>query len=309
MAFIDYYKVLEIDKNASEKDIKNAYRKLARKYHPDLNPNDEEANKKFQQLNEANEVLSDPEKRKKYDKYGENWQHGEAYEQQARQQANQQAGGFGGYAGFGGAQGYGDDEGFGSEDFSDFFQSMFGGGGSGTRGGRSARFRGQDYNASLNLNLRDVLETHKQTLTVNGKNIRITIPAGIENGQTIKIAGHGAPGVNGGPAGDLFIKFNIAPDTDFKRDGNDLYATLKLDLYTAVLGGEITADTLTGKVKLKIKPETQNGTKVKLKGKGMPVYKKDNEFGDLYLTFDILIPTNLTEKQRQLFEELAKSST
>ncbi|AYL99425.1 DnaJ C-terminal domain-containing protein [Mucilaginibacter celer] len=303
MAFIDYYKVLELDKNASEKDIKNAYRKLARKYHPDLNPNDEEANKKFQQLNEANEVLSDPEKRKKYDKYGENWQHGEAYEQQARQQANQQTGGFGGYGGFG------DDEGFGSEDFSDFFQSMFGGGSAGTRGGRSAKFRGQDYNASLNLNLRDVLETHKQTITVNGKNLRITIPAGIENGQTIKIAAHGAPGVNGGPAGDLFIKFNITPDPDFKRDGNNLYATLKLDLYTAVLGGEVTADTLTGKVKLKVKPETQNGAKVKLKGKGMPVYKKDNEFGDLYLTYEIQMPTNLTERQKQLFEELAKSST
>lgn len=305
MAFIDYYKVLALDKNASEKDIKNAYRKLARKYHPDLNPNDDEANKKFQQLNEANEVLSDPEKRKKYDKYGENWQHGEAYEQQARQQANSQGGGSGGYGGFSGAQGFGDDEGFGSSDFSDFFQSMFGGGAAGTRGG----FRGQDLNASLTLNLRDILETHKQTLTVNGKNIRITIPAGIENGQTIKIAGHGSLGVNNGPAGDLFIKFNITPDADFKRDGSNLYTTLKLDLYTAVLGGEITADTLTGKVKVKVKPETPNGSKVKLKGKGMPVYKKEGEIGDLYLTYDIQIPTNLTDKQKQLFEELAKSST
>lgn len=304
MAFIDYYKVLELDKNASEKDIKNAYRKLARKYHPDLNPNDEEANKKFQQLNEANEVLSDTEKRKKYDKYGENWQHGEAYEQQA----NSQGGGFGSYGDFGGAEGFGSNDGFGSEDFSDFFQSMFGGTGS-ARGGRQAKYRGQDYNASLSLNLRDVLETHKQTLAVNGKNIRITIPAGVENGQTIKIAGHGAPGVNGGPAGDLYIQFNVAPDPGFKRDGNNLYTTLKLDLYTAVLGGEVTADTLTGKVKVKVKPETQNGIKVKLKGKGMPVYKKENEFGDLYITYNIQTPTNLTEKQKQLFEELAKSST
>jgi curved DNA-binding protein len=308
MAFIDYYKVLELDKNASEKDIKNAYRKLARKYHPDLNPNDEEANKRFQQLNEANEVLSDPEKRKKYDKYGENWQHGEAYEQQSRQQAGAQGNSFGDYSGFDGAEGFGNNEGFGSEDFSDFFQSMFGGAG-GTRGGRQAKYRGQDYNASLSLNLRDVLETHKQMLTVNGKNIRITIPAGIENWQTIKIAGHGAPGVNGGPAGDLYIQFNIVPDASFKRDGNNLYTTLKLDLYTAVLGGEITADTLNGKVKVKVKPETQNGTKVKLKGKGIPVYKKENEFGDLYLTYDIQTPTNLNEKQKQLFEELAKSST
>ncbi|MEO8886721.1 MAG: J domain-containing protein [Mucilaginibacter sp.] len=300
MPFIDYYKILEVDKKASEKDIKNAYRKLARKYHPDLNPNDAEANKKFQQLNEANEVLSDPEKRKKYDQYGENWQHSEAYEQQARQQQQQgrQQYNYGGQGG--GFEDFG-----GGGDFSDFFQSMFGGQAAG--GGRQSRYRGQDFNAQLQLNLIDTLETHKQTLTVNGKNIRITIPAGIENGQTIKITGHGGPGVNGGPAGDLFIKFLVDEDPRFKRKGSDLYKTIKLDLYTAVLGGEITAETLTGKVKVKVKPETQNGTKVKLKGKGLPVYKKADEFGDLYLTYDILIPTNLTDHQKKLFEEIAKS--
>lgn len=298
MAFIDYYKTLGVDKNATDKDIKNAYRKLARKYHPDLNPNDETAHKKFQELNEANEVLSDPEKRKKYDKYGENWQHGEAYEQQARQQ--QQSRRQYNYAG----QGGGFEEFSGGGDFSDFFQSMFGGQ---AGGGRQSRYRGQDYNAQLQLNLIDTLETHKQTLTVNGKNIRITIPAGIENGQTIKIAGHGEPGVNGGPAGDLFIKFSVTDDPRFKRQGSDLYKTIKLDLYTAILGGEITAETLTGKVKVKVSPETQNGTKVKLKGKGLPVYKKADQFGDLYLTYDIQIPTNLTDKQKKLFEEIAKS--
>jgi curved DNA-binding protein len=300
MAFIDYYKTLGIEKTATEKEIKNDYRKQARKYHPDLNPNDTAANKKFQELNEANEVLSDPEKRKKYDKYGENWQHGEAYEQQARQQQQSRQrnsadpGSFGGFGG-----GYG-----GGEDFSDFFQSMFGGAGA---GGRRTGYRGQDLNAEFQLNLQDTLQTHKQTLTVNGKNIRITIPAGIENGQTIKISGHGGPGVNGGPAGDLYIKFNIPADARFKRDGANLYNTIKLDLYTAVLGGEIMAETPTGKVKVKVKAETQNGTKVKLKGKGMPIYKKENEFGDLYLTYDIQIPTNLTDKQKQLFEELSKS--
>jgi len=301
MAFIDYYKILGIDKAASDKDVKNAYRKLARKYHPDLNPNDAEANKKFQEINEANEVLSDPEKRKKYDKYGENWQHGEAYEQQTKQQQNRQRSndGAGGFEGFGGGFG-------GGEDFSDFFQSMFGGAGS-AGGGRRKGYRGQDLNAEFQLNLQDTLQTHKQTLTVNGKNIRITIPAGIENGQTIKIAGHGGAGANGGPAGDLFIKFNIPADSRFKRDGANIYNTVDLDLYTAVLGGEIMAETPTGKVKVKVKPETQNGTKVKLKGKGMPVYKKENEFGDLYLTYNIKIPTNLTDKQKQLFEELSKS--
>ncbi|SHN11037.1 DnaJ C-terminal domain-containing protein [Mucilaginibacter sp. OK098] len=298
MAFIDYYKVLGVDKKASEKDIKSAYRKLARKYHPDLNPNDAEAHKKFQQLNEANEVLSDAEKRKKYDQYGENWQHGPEYEQARQQQSKGQSGGFGGSS----SSGF---EGFGGDDFSDFFQSMFGGaGGAGTRGGRQAKYRGQDFNAELRLGLKEAAETHKQTLTVNGKNIRITIPAGIENGQTIKIAGHGGAGVNGGPAGDLYITFLIADDPRFKRNGSDLYASAKLDIYTAVLGGEVTVDTLDSKVKIKVKPETQNGTKVKLKGKGLPVYKKEGQFGDLYITYEILIPTNLTEKQKKLFEEI-----
>jgi curved DNA-binding protein len=306
MAFIDYYKILGIDKNAAEKDIKAAYRKLARKFHPDLNPNDTEANKKFQQINEANEVLSDPEKRKKYDKYGEHWQHGEEHEQYARQQQQQGRQ----YSGFGGGHGQGFEsfEGFGDGgDFSDFFQQMFGGSAGGRSSRQQAKYRGQDFTAELHLSFREAAETHKQTLTVNGKQIRITIPAGVENGQTIKITGHGGPGSNGGPAGDLYITFAIANDHHFKRTGADLYANIKLDLYTAVLGGEITVDTLTGKVKLKVSAGTQNGTKVKLKGKGFPVYKKHDEFGDLYLTYDVQIPTHLTEKQKELFTELAKS--
>ena len=297
MAFIDYYQVLGVNKTAPEKDIKNAYRKLARKFHPDLNPNDAEANKKFQQLNEANEVLSDPEKRKKYDQYGENWQHGAEYEAQAKQQQQQsrwQSNSAGGaQPGF---------DGFEGGDFSDFFQSMFGGAGS--PGGRQAAYKGQDFNAELHLNLKDVAETHKQTLTVNGKNIRITIPAGVENGQTIKIAGHGSSGANNGPAGDLYITFRIAEDANFKRDGSDLYQTIKLNLYTAVLGGEVTLDTLSGKVKIKVKPETQNGSKVKLKGKGLPVYKREDQFGDLYIVYDIQLPVDLNDEQRKLFEEL-----
>ncbi|QXV65171.1 J domain-containing protein [Mucilaginibacter sp. 21P] len=302
MAFIDYYKVLGVAKTATDKEIKSAYRKMARKYHPDVNPNDAEAEKQFKQVNEANEVLSDPEKRKKYDKYGENWQHGEAYEQAQKQQ--QQNRGYT-YEG-GGAQDFGsfDFGGGGGGDFSDFFSSMFGGGGGKSR--QSARYRGQDLNAELQLSLRDVLESKKQTLTVNGKNIRLTIPAGIENGQTIKIAGHGGPGSNGSPAGDLYITFSIPEDAEFKRTGNDLHKNITLDLYTAILGGEITADTLTGKVKLKVPPGTQSGTKVKLKGKGMPVYKKDGQSGDLYLTYNVQLPTKLTAEQKDLFEKLAK---
>ncbi|MFB9842842.1 DnaJ C-terminal domain-containing protein [Mucilaginibacter ginsenosidivorans] len=306
MAFIDYYKILGIEKSATEKDIKAAYRKLARQYHPDLNPNDTEANKKFQQINEANEVLSDPEKRKKYDKYGENWQHGEEYEKYAQQQRAQSGRQYSGF-GTGQGQGFENFEDFsGGSDFSDFFQSMFGGGG-GRSGGRQARYRGQDYNAELKLTLKDISETHKQTLAINGKNIRITIPAGVENGQIIKIAGHGGPGVNGGPTGDLYITFLVAADQNFKREGANLYTTAKLDLYTAILGGEVTIDTLSGKVKIKVAPETQNNSTIRLKGKGLPVYKHEGHSGDLLVTYDIQMPTNLTEKQKELFTELSKS--
>jgi DnaJ-class molecular chaperone with C-terminal Zn finger domain len=298
MEYVDYYKVLGINKNATIDEIKAAYRKLARKHHPDLNPNDKEANKKFQQINEANEVLSDPEKRKKYDQYGKDWKHAEEFEKQRQQQRQ--------YSGHGGGQTF--SGGFGEEDFSDFFASMFGGG---ERGGknRQTKFRGQDYNAELQLNLTDAYKTHQQTITINDKNVRITIPAGIENGQQIRLKGYGAPGVNGGPNGDLYITFSLTNNTQFKRMGNDLYTTVDIDLYTAVLGGEVTIDTLSGKVKLKVKPETQNGTKIRLKGKGFPVYKKEGEFGDLFITFSVKIPTNLTEKQKELFKELEKTSS
>ena len=293
MEYVDYYKVLGVNKKATADDIKNVYRKLARKHHPDLNPNDKEANKKFQQINEANEVLSDPEKRKKYDQYGKDWKHAEEFEKQRQSQRQ--------YSNPGGQTFSG---GFGEEDFSDFFASMFGGQEGGRRG-RQAQFRGQDYNAELQLNLTDAYKTHQQTITVNNKNIRITIPAGVENGQQILLKGYGAAGANGGPNGDLYITFSIYNNTKLKRLGNDLHSTADIDLYTAVLGGEITIDTLSGKVKLKVKPETQNGTKIRLKGKGFPVYKKEGEFGDLFITFSVKIPTSLTEKQKELFRELS----
>ena len=287
MEFIDYYKILEIDKSATEADIKKAYRKLARKLHPDLNPNDKDAHKKFQAINEANEVLSDPEKRKKYDLYGKDWQHADQFEQQRQQRPPNQ----------GGQQFSGSDEG----DFSSFFESMFGG----SERSRQTKYRGQDYNAALTLSLIDAMETHQQTLTVNGKNIRITIPAGIENDQVIKLKEYGAPGANGGPAGDLYIIFIISINPDFKRLGNDLYTKATIDLYTALLGGETTIETLKGKVKLKVNPETQYGTKIRLKGKGFPVYKKEGEAGDLYVTYEIKLPVNLTDQQKTLLTELS----
>lgn len=302
MAFIDYYSVLGISKTASEEDIKKAYRKLARKYHPDLNPNDNEAKKKFQQINEANEVLSDPEKRKKYDQYGENWMHAEQFEKQ-RQQQQQTYGG--------GGQQWGQDFGdFGSGGFSDFFESLFGGGGGmgGMGGGRrQVKQKGQDYNSELRLSLRDAAKTHQQTLNIDNRKVRITIDAGVSNGQRIRLKGYGGPGINGGPAGDLYIAFVIADDPAFKRIGDDLYTAVSLDLYTAILGGEVTIDTLDGKVKLKVKPETQNDTKVRLKGKGYPIYKKEGQFGDLIVTYHIKIPTNLTEQQKELFRQISQS--
>lgn len=299
MAFIDYYTVLGLDKNASTDEIKKAYRKMARKYHPDLNPDDQEAKQKFQQINEAQEVLTDSEKRKQYDKYGEQygerWKEGEQYEQHRQSQQQQQSYG-GGYDEYTGS--------FDDNQFSDFFESLFG---NKSGGGRQAVFRGQDFNAELTLSLREAYTTHPHTFTVNGKQVRITVHAGVANGQKIKLKGYGGAGTNGGPAGDLYITFRIAEDSEFKRVKDDLYATIDLDLYTAVLGGTITPETLDGKVKLTIKPETQNGTKVRLKGKGFPVYRKDGSFGDLYLTYVIKIPTDLTDKQKELFKALSES--
>ncbi len=293
MEFKDYYKILGISKNATEKDIKSAYRKLARKYHPDLNKGNKNAEKRFQEINEANEVLSNPENRKKYDKYGENWKHAEEFEKAQKQRASHQQ------RTYGNAQ-YSS---FDDNDFSDFFNSMFGSGAF----HQQRTFKGRDYSAELELNLTDILDSHKQTLTVNGKKIRITIPAGIENGQTIKIKNHGEKVGPNGVNGDLYIKFNIQNNTPFKRMGADIHLDVNLDLFKAVLGGEIIIPTIDGKkVKLKVKPGTQNETKIKLKGKGLPKYKKAGQFGDLIIKYKIKIPTNLSPKQKDLFLQLSK---
>lgn len=297
MDFIDYYKILEIDKKASQAEIKKAYRKLARKLHPDLNPNDKTAQEKFQRVNEANEVLSDPEKRKKYDQYGKDWEHADTFEEAKRNQRSSTRSGRRTYSSTGGSQ----------KDFSDFFESMFGGGGfSGGGSRRSTQFKGQDLNATLKLNLLDIIEDQKKTLDLGSKKIRITIPAGVEDGQTIKISGYGGDGINGGPKGDLYLNFEILNNTNFKRVGNDLYKNESISLYDAILGSTIEVETLTGKVKLKVKPETQNDTKVKLKGKGMPVYKKKGAHGDLYITYKVTMPVKLSEKEKELFKQLSE---
>ena len=291
MKFIDYYKILGVSKKATKDEIKKAYRKLARKFHPDVNPGDKEAERKFKEVNEANEVLSNPENRAKYDEYGKDWQHAEAFEKAKQDQARYQ-------------RQRTTSERFTEDDFSDFFSSMFGGRAGGRQ--RPMQFRGEDYNAELELPLQEVYKTHKRTLTVNGKNIRLTIPAGVRNGQVIKIRNHGGEGINGGPRGDLNIRFSIVNNSKFRRDEDNLYTTVELDLYKALLGGEIIADTFDGKVKLKVKPETPNGTQVKLKGKGFPVYKEEGQFGDLYITYEIKLPKKLSAREKELFEELSK---
>ena len=312
MAYIDYYKILGVDKTATQDDIKKAFRKLARQYHPDLNPNDANAKEKFQAINEANEVLSDPEKRKKYDEYGESWKHADEFEAQRKAYQNQQGGGGDGeywystdgthFSGFGGEGMHG----FGGNGsgFSDFFEELFGHRGAGAGRGAHGAFKGQDIQGELQLTLREAATTHKQTFSVNGENLRITVPAGIANGQIIKLKGHGGKGVNGGPDGDLYITFNIADDPVFRRKNNDLYTDVNIDLYTAVLGGEVTVNTLDGQVKLKVRPGTQNDAKVRLKGKGFPVYKQDGTYGDLIVTYHVTIPTTLTDKQKDLFRQL-----
>lgn len=295
MAFIDYYKILGISKDATQEDIKKAYRKLARKYHPDLNKDNPNAQEKFQEINEANEVLSNPEKRKRYDEYGENWKYAEELEKQKKRQTKEQSGTREG------TFWYSDDN---TSGFSDFFEELFGN----RYRNYNRAMRGKDYESELHLTLRQAAEEQKQILNLNGKNIRITIPAGVADGQVIKLRGYGEPGKGDAPDGDLYITFRIKEDPTFKRIGNDLYTTTTIDLYTAVLGGEIILDTLNGKVKVKIKAGTQNNSKIRLKEKGFPIYKQSGKYGDLILSIQISIPTHLTEQQKELFKQIKNAS-
>ena len=305
MDYIDYYHTLGVERTASQADIKRAYRKLARKYHPDLHPDDPGAQAKFQQLNEANEVLGDPEKRRKYDEYGQHWRQAEEMEAQGRQAGNSYTG-FGEYGGnpfgdFTAGSGYGfGDFAQGASGFSTFFEQLFG-----TQGRRKqAATRGQDFEADLQLTLQEAATTHPRVIQVFGRKLRITIPAGIANGQRIRLAGKGGQGTNGGTDGDLYLTLHITPDTRFERQGDDLMTTAHIDLYTALLGGETTIDTLTGQVRLKVKPLTQNLSKVRLRGKGMPRYKQEGVTGDLIVTFQVELPKSLTPHQQELLRQM-----
>lgn len=297
MNFIDYYRVLGVDKGATQDEIKKAYRKMARKYHPDLHPDDPTAQEKFQQLNEANEVLGDPERRRKYDEYGEHWK----YADQMKAQGGADGQSFGGgdtYYDYGDIFTQGGFSGSDAEGFSDFFEQLFG-------YRNRQKQRATDYQTELALTLEEAAKTHRRIIEVDGKKLRITIPAGMADGQRIKLKGKGGKSADGSVAGDLYITFRILPDKRFERHGDDLWTTVEIDLYTALLGGETEVRTIDGGlVRLKVKPETMPESRVRLKEKGMPLYKADGLRGDLIVTYSVQLPKGLTAKQRALLAEM-----
>ncbi|GIV34295.1 MAG: molecular chaperone DnaJ [Chitinophagales bacterium] len=311
MEYKDYYKILGVDKNATEEQIKKAYRHLAKKYHPDKNKGDKVAEEKFKEVSEAYEVLKDPEKRKKYDQLGANWKQ--------FQQSGGSAEGFdwSQWTGPGGATFHfeGDPHAFfgSGSGFSEFFETIFGGMGGARRGrsgfgGQTKGYKGQDYQAEITLTLEEAYHGTSRIFEINGKKIRITIKPGTEDGQLLRVKGQGAPGIRGGEAGDLYVKVRIAPHPRFERQGDDLLQTFPVHLYTAVLGGEAEVPTLSGQVKVKIPAGTQNGKVLRLRGKGMPKYNRPNEYGDMLIKIQVVIPERLSAEERGLFEKLKKLS-
>jgi len=319
MKYKDYYQTLGVDRNADEKDIKRAYRRLARQFHPDVNPDDEQAEEKFKEVNEAYEVLSDPDKRTKYDQLGSNWQQW----QRAGRDPSQfdwgqwSAGAPGGvhveWSGdlgdlFGGA---------GADKFSDFFRAVFGGMGGGAgrtrttqdpfrRTTRQRPRRGQDVEAPVEITLEEAFHGATRMLEQDGHRVRVKIPPGARNGSKVRIAGKGGPGHGGGPPGDLFLNITVKPHPVLKRRGNNLHCDVDLDLYIAVLGGQIQVSTLDGNLSLKIPPGTSGGKTFRLRGKGMPDPRKPKQRGDLLATVRIKVPQKLNARERELFKELAR---
>lgn len=317
MEYKDYYKILGIDKNATADQIKSAYRKLAMKYHPDKTKGDKAAEEKFKEINEANEVLSNAENRKKYDELGENWK----YYQQAGGNAKDYD--WSQYAQGGRGQGgrttytyQGDPNdmfgGGGGADFSDFFESIFGGSGfggagrtTGRRAGRSnMAYKGDDMSAGLEITLQEAYTGTEKIFNLEGQTIKLKIKPGVKEGHVLKMTGKGGPGANGGPNGDLLITVNILKDPVFERKGDDLYADGNVDIYTAVLGGKIDFKTFKGTIKVNIPKGTQTGKVLKLQGMGMPNYNNPSTFGDLYLKIVVKVPENLSDKEIELFKEL-----
>lgn len=305
----DYYGILGVSRNATQDQIRKAFRKLAAKYHPDRNPGDKQAEEMFKKINEAHEVLSDPEKRKLYDRYGENWKQFQHAEQAAgtgagKGRTKQQ------YGQWDNSQAYYEwsyDDIFGQKSHKDIFESIFGGGFSpfGDQYKNVYKMRGQDVKAELVITLDEAYHGSEKIFRINDQTIKLKIKPGTEDGQILKLKGKGSPGINGGPNGDLLISVKIAEHPVYKRKGADLYVDLPVDLYTTVLGGKVMFNTFKGRVKVDIPPESQNGKIIRLSGLGMPKNASKTQFGDLYLTLEVQLPTNLTPKEKELFRQLA----
>jgi len=296
MNYKDYYKILGVKKDATQKEIKKAFRKLAAKYHPDKNPNDKASEAKFKEINEANQVVGDAEKRKKYDTLGSNW---EAYSQGGGnwQQYAQK-----------GRQGDGNQSYAFEGDPSDFFDMFFGGSGRdpfSRRGQTNQRaFKGQSIEAMLPITLQDAYHGSKRIFEFHGKKMRITIKPGAYDNQRLLLRGKGQPGINGGPAGDLFIILKTQPDPQFTRGGDDLIFQANVDLYTAILGGKIKIPTMTSSVMMTIAKGSETGKILRLKNKGMPKYGKSNAFGNMLVKLHVTLPKNLTKEEEELFGKL-----
>ena len=301
MDYKDYYKILGVDKKASQDEIKRAYRVLAVKYHPDKNPDNKAAEEQFKLANEANEVLGNPEKRKKYDELGENWQQ---YEKQGNQSGgNPFSGNQGGQYRY---EANGNDPFGGQSDFSDFFEQFFSGGAR-NGDGRTQNRKGGDYETEMEITLEEAYQGTSRTIQVDNEKLRITTKPGSYNDQQLRIKNKGAKGNSEDNRGDLFVRIKVKNHPDFIRKGDNLYHIQTIDLYIAVLGGEVLINTLSGQVKIKISEGTQNGKSIRLKGKGMPIYDRKGIFGDFYLEIKVQIPDKLTDKQRELFEQLKET--
>lgn len=308
MQYKDYYNILGVQKSASQDEIKKAYRKLAVKYHPDKNPDDQAAESKFKEISEAYEVLKDPEKRKKYDQLGMNWKNyqnadGFDWSQFGGQQSGRQYHFEGDLNDlFGGAGG----------GFSDFFNAFFGGGGAGFGssgfGGGSQRyssgFKGQDYRADVNISLKEAYEGTSKILNVNGEKLRINVKPGAYEGLELRIKGKGGDGVNNGSRGDLYLTVHISGNNKFRRSGNNLETEVNVDVYTAMLGGQAQVDTMTGKLNVKIPKGVQPGNTLRLRGKGMPDYKNQGNYGDLLIKINVSIPKISSSEEVEIVKKL-----
>jgi curved DNA-binding protein len=304
MIYKDYYKDLGVEKTATPAEIKTAYRKLAVKYHPDKNSGDTSAEERFKVISEAYEVLSDPAKRKKYDQFGADWKH---YEE-----AGAQPGGFdwSKYASGRGGQTHRagtheSDAMFTDESVNDLFEMLFGQRSGQRRGRRSVVIKGEDIETETTVSLEEAYHGTTRLIQLNGQTIKVTIKPGVADQQTLRIAGKGGDGSGGGPNGDLYLTVKIAPHPVFHRKGNDLHRDLPVEFYTAVLGGKTQIETLDSNVTVNIPKGTPNGKELRLRGLGMPVYAKKNEFGNLLVKVDIVMPQHLSEEEIGLFRKLA----